>query len=129
MPERLERLLGEPIVRAIDAFFGADARLIAALVARDELAAQTANAERRQYLSDWLSLLVERLDGRAAEQLVNLHEDVDELAKRLDAAGLVGIDLQDRIRNLEELMRVGRPARIDDPPPDGDDGHDSMRPL
>lgn len=100
------RLLGETLVQAIDGYFEARARLIRALAAGDEPAAQTANAESRQALGTWLALLVERLDSRSASLLV---------------------DVLRRLENLEALLDVapGRPRDdVDDPT-----GHDAGRGL
>lgn len=79
MPERITRLLGDALVEAIDGYFDARTRLIAAIVARDEAAAQQANADSREALSTWLALLVERLDGRNAAMLVDAIKRIEAL--------------------------------------------------
>jgi hypothetical protein len=106
--EPLARLLGEPLVRALDAYFNSRERLIAALIAGDEAAAKAANRESRAGLSMWLALIVERLDSRTASMLV---------------------DVLTRLENLEALMRI-EPARADDTD-DTDDptGFDAGRKL
>jgi hypothetical protein len=86
MPERIARLLGETLVQAIDAFFDAWRRENAALLANDPAAAQAAIDDCRAALGTWLALLVERLDSRNAQVLVELHK---------------------RVESLESLMRVG----------------------
>lgn len=95
-PTPAGRLLGEPIVRAIDAYFSSRERLITALIRGDEAAAQQANRESREALGTWLALLVERLDSRNAQMLV---------------------DVLKRLENLEALMGVS-PGRLDDDPDD-----------
>lgn len=85
MPERIARLLGESLVQAIDGYFDARTRLIRALVDGDADAALIANEESRAALSNWLALLVERLDSRNAQMLV---------------------DVLHRLENLEGLMGV-----------------------
>ena len=107
MPDRETRLLGETLVHAIDAYFDARTRLIRALAAGDELAAQEANLESKAALSTWLALLVERLDSRNAGMLA---------------------DVLMRLENLEALMGVTRLPRLD-PADDIDDptGFDAGR--
>ena len=92
------RLLGNTLVQAIDAYFQARERLIRALIAGDEVTALAANTESFEALKTWMALLVNRLDERSAQQLVELWKHV---------------------HNLEALMRVDPVS----PAPE-DDGHD-----
>jgi hypothetical protein len=79
MPERIARLLGESLVQAIDAYFDAWTRLNAAVVAGDIAAAEAALDDCRAALGTWLALLVERLDSRNAQMLLELHRRVDNI--------------------------------------------------
>lgn len=119
MPERMAQLLGDPLVHAIDAYFTARRRLITALIHGDEEGAQQANDDSRRALSDWLALLVERLDSRNAAMLVELYKHVEQLLADHARLSL-------RVANLEGLMGLGAsfvPPAPGSPPPDGDDGH------
>ncbi len=96
-----DRLLGETLVRAIDAYFDARSRLVSALVAGDEAAAQAANQDSRAALGTWLALLVERLDSRNAAVLVDVIRRVENLEalmgvdRRADGAAQAALDAQD----------------------------------
>lgn len=90
MPERIARLLGDTLVQAIDAYFDAWRRQNAALLANDPAAVEAAIDDCRAAMGTWLALLVERLDSRNAQVLVELH-------KRLEGD-------ETRIHNLEGLM-------------------------
>lgn len=79
MPERIARLLGESLVQAIDAYFDAWKRQNAALLASDPAATEAAIEDCRAALGTWLALLVERLDSRNAQVLVELHKRVDSI--------------------------------------------------
>lgn len=86
MSEAIRRMLGDTLVKAIDGFFAAVGRLAAALIRSDAAGVDAAIAECREALGLWLALLVERLDGRNAAQLVQLHERVDAIERRLSPA-------------------------------------------
>jgi len=86
MPEALRRVLGDDIVRTVDAFWAAAERLaLLVAAAGSEPQIRAAVREAREALGLWLALLVERLDGRNATTLVALHQRVDALEAQIKA--------------------------------------------
>jgi hypothetical protein len=85
--EQRATILGVPLVQAIDAYFTARQRFIVALLQMDQDAMRAAEADSKLALSNWLALVVERVDSRSAALLV---------------------DALKRIENLEALLGVDR---------------------
>ncbi len=106
LPDHIADLLSSPVVEAIDSYFRAHYRAALATVRGDPAGIAATLDTERQGLSAYLALVVERLDSRNAHVLV-------EAYKQLDA-------LNERVRNLEALMRTGDDT--DDPT-----GHDAGR--
>jgi hypothetical protein len=92
LPDHVRELLSSPVVTALDAYFRARYRAAIAVMRLDEAGIAAALIEEREHLAQYLALVIERLDSRAASMLV---------------------DVLTRVENLEALMRI-EPAPADD---------------
>jgi hypothetical protein len=86
--EQRAGILGAPLVQAIDAYFDARERYILAMQAGDYDAARAAERDSKAALSNWMSLLVNRVDSRTSKLLVDVLqrvENIEALADRVTA--------------------------------------------
>lgn len=102
LPEHIIALLGSPVVTSLDAYFAARQRFALAIIAGDRAAALTALEAEREQFANYLALIVERLDSRAAHFLADMYRHLD-LAER-------------QIKAIDQVLGLERPDdSVDDP--------------
>lgn len=83
MSDRLAEILGNNLVRAIDLVFDLLTEFGVSVAGADIERVRPLSHQLKEALSTWLALLVERLDSRNAQQLVDMHRRIKELEAKI----------------------------------------------